>query len=49
VTALVLDQAACCHGDQRLPGPRFRGIERALALDGEDRLLDLVREELATL
>ena len=47
VAGFVLDQAAHRQGDQELSGPRFGGVERALSLDGEDSLLDLMREEPA--
>ena len=47
VAGFVLDQAAHRQGDQELSGPRFGGVERALSLDGEDSLLNLMREEPA--
>ena len=47
VAGFTLDQETHCHGDQKLPGPRFGGVERACTLDGEDSLRDLMREEPA--
>jgi hypothetical protein len=47
VAGFVLDQEAHRQGDQELSGSRFGGVERARTLDGEDNLLDLMREELA--
>ena len=47
VAGFVLDQAAHRHGDQKLSGPRFGGVDRALSLDGENSLFNLMREEPA--
>jgi hypothetical protein len=41
----VLDQAACCQSVEELSGSRFGNIEGALELDGENSLLDLVRQK----
>jgi hypothetical protein len=43
----ALDQAAHRHGNQVLSGSSFGSVERTLALDGENSLLDLMRKELA--
>ena len=47
VAGFVLDQAAHRQGNQKLSGSRFGGIERALTLDGENSLFDLMREQPA--
>src|SRR5262249_32162730 len=47
VASFVLDQEARCQSNQELSSPCFGGIERALKLDGENSLLDLVRQESA--
>ena len=47
MAGFVLDQAAHRQGDQEFSGPRFGGVERALTLDGEDSLFDLMREQPA--
>ena len=47
VAGFVLDQAAHRQGDQEFSGSRLGGVERALTLDGEDGLLDLMRQQPA--
>ena len=44
---LVLDQAARREGDQEFPGAGLGSVDRVLALEGEDGLLDLMREQPA--